>query len=56
MPILQDASLEKSELRLQDKNKEMFLGLMRGMIQWRPEDRKTAKQLLEDPWLNQIID
>jgi hypothetical protein len=21
------------------------------MIQWRPEDRQTAGQLLQDPWL-----
>jgi serine/threonine-protein kinase SRPK3 len=49
-------SLEKSELRLRGKNKEVFLDLMRGMLQWRPEDRKTAKQLLEHPWLNKVIE
>lgn len=36
---------------LKGRNKEMFLNLMRGMRAWRPEDRKTAKELLEDPWL-----
>ncbi|TVY15942.1 Serine/threonine-protein kinase SRPK [Lachnellula arida] len=51
MPIPPHTSLEESELRLEGKNKEMFLELMRGMLQWRPEDRKTAKQLVEDPWL-----
>lgn len=51
MPIPRGMSLEKSEVRLQGENKEMFLEMMRGMLQWRPEDRKTAKQLLEDPWL-----
>lgn len=40
-----------AEGRLQGKDKEMFLEMMKGMLQWRPEDRKTAKQLLEDPWL-----
>ncbi|KAL1876455.1 hypothetical protein Daus18300_002699 [Diaporthe australafricana] len=45
-------SLEKSEEFLNGKNKEGFLNLMRGMLQWRPEDRKTASQLLKDPWLN----
>jgi hypothetical protein len=49
-------SLEKSELRLLGKNKEIFLKLIRGMLQWLPEDRKTAKQLLEDPWLNKIAE
>ncbi|RAL00839.1 kinase domain protein [Aspergillus ibericus CBS 121593] len=34
------------------RNKEMFLAFIRGMLQWRPEDRKTAKELLQDPWLN----
>ncbi|TVY53333.1 Serine/threonine-protein kinase SRPK [Lachnellula cervina] len=55
IPIPQRTSLEESEIRLQGKNKEMFLELMRGMLQWRPEDRKTAKQLLEDPWLKGAI-
>lgn len=45
-------SLENSEERLSGRNKEMFLKFMRGMLQWRPEDRKTAKQLLKDPWLD----
>lgn len=56
MPIPQDMSLEKSEFRLQGKNKEVFMEMMRGMLQWRPEDRKTAKQMLDDPWLNKIIE
>lgn len=50
------ASLEESEEFLEGRNKEMFLVFMRGMLQWRPEDRKTAKELLEDPWLNEQID
>ncbi|QPG94139.1 hypothetical protein C2857_004948 [Epichloe festucae Fl1] len=50
-PIPQGNSLEKAELVLAGKNKEMFLNFVRGMLTWRPEDRKTAKQLLEDPWL-----
>lgn len=45
-------SLENSEERLSGGDKEMFLNFMRGMLQWRPEDRKTAKQLLKDPWLD----
>lgn len=50
--IRQGRSLEQSEEFLGGKNKEMFLSFMRGMLQWRPEDRKTAKELIEDPWLN----
>lgn len=44
--------LELSEKFLEGRNKEMFIAFMRGMLQWRPEDRKTAKDLLQDPWLN----
>ncbi|KAJ8067842.1 hypothetical protein OCU04_003436 [Sclerotinia nivalis] len=54
--IMEDMSLEKSELRLRGKNKDMFLELMQGMLQWRPEDRKTARQLIDDPWLNQVVE
>ncbi|KFZ14716.1 hypothetical protein V502_05935 [Pseudogymnoascus sp. VKM F-4520 (FW-2644)] len=54
--IPQDTSLERSEEFLEGKSKDMFLDFIRGMLQWRPEDRKTAKELLEDPWLNNQID
>ena len=37
---------------LEDSNKEAFLRFVRKMVQWRPEDRQTAKELLEDDWLN----
>ena len=49
-------SLEQSEEFLEGKNKEIFLDFMRGMLQWWPEDRKTAKELLQDPWLNDQIE
>ncbi|KAE8443134.1 hypothetical protein EG329_002303 [Mollisiaceae sp. DMI_Dod_QoI] len=48
----QNTSLEKSEEYLDGENKEMFLRFMRGVLQWRPVHRKTARELLEDPWLN----
>ncbi|KAF7896477.1 hypothetical protein EAF00_006491 [Botryotinia globosa] len=56
VPIPQGMNLEKSEMRLEGRNKEVFLQMMRGMLQWRPEDRKTAKQMLEEPWINQMIE
>lgn len=52
VPIPQGNSLEKAERVLSGRSKEMFLNFVRGMLTWRPEDRKTAKELLEDPWLN----
>jgi hypothetical protein len=54
--VPQNTSLERSEEFLEGRNKEMFLAFIRGMLQWRPEDRKTAKELLEDPWLNDEIE
>ncbi|EQK99102.1 protein kinase domain-containing protein [Ophiocordyceps sinensis CO18] len=54
VPITHGNSLEKEERFLTGENKDMFLNLVRGMLAWRPEDRKTARELLEDPWLNTI--
>ncbi|EPE29262.1 Protein kinase-like (PK-like) [Glarea lozoyensis ATCC 20868] len=42
MPVPQGTSLEESEIRLQGRNKEVFLDLMRGMLQWRPEDSEAV--------------
>ncbi|KAI9055694.1 hypothetical protein LZ554_000637 [Drepanopeziza brunnea f. sp. 'monogermtubi'] len=33
------------------EEKALFLSFVRRMLQWLPEDRKTAKELREDPWL-----
>ncbi|KAK7414462.1 hypothetical protein QQX98_006648 [Neonectria punicea] len=52
VPVPQGNSLEKAERVLDGRNKDMFLSFVRGMLAWRPEDRKTARELLEDPWLN----
>ncbi|KAL4884477.1 kinase-like domain-containing protein [Aspergillus karnatakaensis] len=52
--IPRGVSLETSERFLKGKNKEDFLVFMRKMLQWRPEDRKTARELLDDPWLNKV--
>ncbi|KAG7152481.1 Serine/threonine-protein kinase SRPK like [Verticillium longisporum] len=51
IPIPQLMSFEKSVTRLEGEKKEAFLGFVNGMLQWRPEDRKTARQLHDDPWL-----
>lgn len=44
-------SLESLEKRLSGQEKEFFIQFMRSMLKWLPEERRTAKQLLEDPWL-----
>ena len=36
---------------LGSQDREQFLQFMGKMMQWAPEHRNTAKQLLEDPWL-----
>lgn len=54
---LQDAStLETSEQRLDGEEKRLFLDFMMKMLQWLPEKRTTAQQLLNDPWLNSPSD
>ena len=41
------------ERRLVGQEKELFFKFMRAMLEWLPEERKTAKELLEDPWLQE---
>ncbi|PGH27792.1 hypothetical protein AJ80_00580 [Polytolypa hystricis UAMH7299] len=48
-------ALEALETNLDGKEKELFMQLMRKMLQWRPEDRKTAGELLDDPWLREQL-
>ena len=49
IPII---SLEDSEEQLGGENKALFLDFMRKMLQWVPEKRQTAKQLLNHSWLS----
>ncbi|EEH11538.1 protein kinase [Histoplasma capsulatum G186AR] len=44
-------SLESIEKRLSGQEKESFIQFLKSMLKWLPEERKTAAQLLEDPWL-----
>jgi hypothetical protein len=44
-------SLENLEGNLQGEHKKLFLEFMRKMLQWRPEERESARNLLSDPWL-----
>lgn len=46
-----DTSLEDSEEQLSGENKALVLDFMRKMLQWVPEKRQTAKQLLNHLWL-----
>lgn len=34
-----------------EEEQVLFLNFVRKMLQWLTEDRKTAKELRDDPWL-----
>nr|OQO20388.1 hypothetical protein B0A51_13272 [Rachicladosporium sp. CCFEE 5018] len=48
-----DRTLESSETWLEEENRARFLSFIRRMLCWLPEERATAGQLLEDPWLKE---
>ncbi|KAF5609763.1 CMGC SRPK kinase [Fusarium subglutinans] len=48
-PIPKNRSLEELETRLKDSTG--FIAFLRRVLTWMPEDRPTAKELLQDPWL-----
>ena len=52
-PIPDSLSLESCEMTMTGEEQRDFLEFVRCMLQWRPEDRLTAKQLLEHPWLKE---
>ena len=49
---LSNDSLELLEHRLEGEKKAQFLGFVRKMLKWIPEERYTAYELLDDPWLS----
>ncbi|KFY03268.1 hypothetical protein V490_00224 [Pseudogymnoascus sp. VKM F-3557] len=51
LPLLPSSSLEAAEDNLNGKDKELFLNFIKSMLQWEPEKRMTARELLNDPWL-----
>lgn len=55
-PDIPALSLESSEENLEGRRKELFLQFMRKMLQWAPEDRQSAAELLHEPWLNDEVD
>jgi hypothetical protein len=45
-------SFEKLEENLKGENKVCFLQFVRKMVRWKPEERSSASDLLNDTWLN----
>ena len=52
IPLLPARSLDAMETNLDGHDKALFMQLARKMIQWTPEDRSTAADLLKDTWIN----
>ncbi|SMR43037.1 unnamed protein product [Zymoseptoria tritici ST99CH_1E4] len=52
-PPISTAKLEDRLTRLSGRSKTEFLAFLRRMLVWKPEERKTARELLEDPWLKE---
>ena len=46
------SSLEEFEENLKEEEKALFLQFIRKMLRWVPEERMSAFDLLDDPWLN----
>ncbi|KAH8435215.1 uncharacterized protein LDX57_012844 [Aspergillus melleus] len=46
-----ERGLEQSLTVIEGDEKQMFLNFISRLLQWRPEDRATAEELLSDPWL-----
>lgn len=46
-------TLEDTVDTIDGEEKTQFLTFSRKMLQWLPDDRKTAKELIEDPWLSE---
>ncbi|KFY33736.1 hypothetical protein V494_07370 [Pseudogymnoascus sp. VKM F-4513 (FW-928)] len=49
---VEDTSLEEEEENSEGEQKTAFLKFLKGMVQWVPEERKTARELMNDPWIN----
>ena len=49
--IPKDFTLGTSITCMSGKEKMMFLNFVKRMVKWQPEERSTAKELLDDPWL-----
>ena len=49
--IPQNFSLESSISKIEGQDKSMFVEFVSRMLTWRPENRSTAEELLNHPWL-----
>lgn len=47
-----DFTFESRTMSLQGEDKRRFIEFAKRMLKWLPEERATAKELYEDPWLS----
>ncbi|KAL3482074.1 kinase-like protein [Aspergillus californicus] len=48
---LSNFNFENSIRNIHNEDKRLFIEFVERMIKWNPEERSTAKELLQDPWL-----
>ena len=53
-PISESRTLEALETQLEAEDRTGFFQFLRRSLTWLPEERATAKELLEDPWLKNL--
>ncbi|KAI1357398.1 serine threonine protein kinase, CMGC group [Xylaria arbuscula] len=51
IPLAASVPLEQRETNLEREELELFLAMMRRMLQWQPADRSTAKTMADDKWI-----
>ncbi|KAI0003443.1 kinase-like domain-containing protein [Xylariaceae sp. FL0662B] len=49
--VPEPVSLKNIETSVEGQDKELFLRFMQKMLQWEPEKRSSAKELIEDDWV-----
>lgn len=49
--LIPSVSLETLEKRITGEEKEVFLDFIKSMLKWLPEERSTAKELLQHPFM-----
>ncbi|KAI1179515.1 serine threonine protein kinase, CMGC group [Nemania sp. FL0916] len=51
IPLPASVPLEQRETSLEGEDRELFLAMMRRILQWQPADRSTAKTIADDKWI-----
>jgi hypothetical protein len=53
--LITSQTLESREMRLQGKDRELLLVLLRKILKWLPEERPSAEDLFEDGFILQFM-